>query len=262
VPELRFVAVGDVMADVLVRGHGHGATVRLAPGGTAVNAASAAARMGARAEVVGRIGDDAAGRMILAELVERGIRASVTLDRDRPTGTFLVIDGEIRVDRGANLGLTPEEVPPVLDADVTLVSGHLREDTVAASLARSEAAWNALAPGLAGGLAGGGNAVLVNAEEARALTGENAEEAARVLGRRYRLACVTRGAAGVVGMLDGTIEIVEPARVVADDRPGTGDAFAAAVLLALAGGACFRDALAEGCRMGALEIDEAPSARE
>lgn len=261
-PELRFVAVGDVMADVLVRGRGHGATVQLAPGGTAVNAASTAARTGARAEVVGRIGDDAAGRMILAELVERGIRASVTLDRDRPTGTFLVIDGEIRVDRGANLGLTPEELPPVLDADVTLVSGHLPEDTVAAALSRSEAAWNALAPGPTGRLVDGGNAVLLNSAEARALTGEEAEEAARMLGGRYRLACITRGADGVVGALDGAVEIVEPARIVPGDRPGAGDAFAAAALLALARGASLRDALAEGCRTAAAAIDETLPARE
>ena len=53
---MRFIAVGDLMVDVLVSGSGHDARMILAPGGSAFNAASTAAALGADAAVVGRIG--------------------------------------------------------------------------------------------------------------------------------------------------------------------------------------------------------------
>jgi ribokinase len=259
---VRFVAVGDVMVDVLVAGRGHGARVELGPGGTAVNAATAAFAAGAGAEIVGRIGDDAGGRMIASELAGPPVEASLSVDPERPTGTFLVIDGEIRVERGANTGLLPEHLPETLAADVVLVSGHLRPETVEAALGRSSASWTALTPGLLGELPPGGDAIVLDEDEARRLTGAGAGEAARVLGDRYRLACVTLGADGAIAVLNGASESVRPPWIVAGDRPGAGDAFAAATLVALVRGSALSDALAEGCRMGALAIGEARPARE
>ena len=52
--------------------------------------------------VAGRVGDDAAGRMLLAHLAAHGVRAEVGIDATSRTGTVLVVDGEIRADRGAN----------------------------------------------------------------------------------------------------------------------------------------------------------------
>ena len=129
-PGVRFIAVGDVFVDVLVAGSGHDADVRLAPGGSAVNAALSAAASGAAAEVCGRIGDDAGGRTIQAELAARGVRSSLAIDPDRPTGTFVMVNGEIRVDRGANAGFLPEHLPHAFEADATLVSGYLPAATV------------------------------------------------------------------------------------------------------------------------------------
>ena len=65
------------MADVLASGAEHAARIAVRPGGTAVNAAVAAARLGARASVIGAVGDDAAGRMIRAELGLLGVRAEL-----------------------------------------------------------------------------------------------------------------------------------------------------------------------------------------
>jgi len=251
---VRFVAVGDVMVDVLVSGRGHDATVRLVPGGSAVNAATTAAAASAAAEVVGMVGDDAAGRMVRAELAERGVRASLGVDLARPTGTFVLVDGEICVDRGANLGLHPDDLAASLDADAVLVSGHLGEEVVAGALERSRATWVALAPAILRELPGGGNALFLDEEEALALAGAGAEDAARSLGRRYRLVCVTRGPAGVVAVLDGAVERMEALPSVIGDRPGAGDAFAAATLVALARGMQLRSALADGCRAGALAL--------
>jgi ribokinase len=249
------LAIGDVLVDVLASGLGHDARVRLVPGGSAANAGLAAARAGAQAVVIGRVGDDAAGRMLRAELLADGIAASLSVDGDQPTGTFLVLDGEVRVDRGANAAFAPEHLPASIEADATLVSGHLPADTVAAVLERSRAGWNAVAPARLERLPEGGNAVFLDEAEARRLLNEPPERAVPVLGERYRFAAVTCGEEGAIGILDGAVETVRPdERVASTGAFGAGDAFAAAALAALASGGMLREALVAGCRAGTLAL--------
>lgn len=253
---VRFVSVGDVLVDVLVAGSGHDADVRLVPGGSAVNAALSAAVSGAAAEVCGCIGDDAGGRMIQAELAAQNVRSSLAIDPDRPTGTFVMVNGEICVDRGANAGFLSEHLPRAFEADATLVSGYLPASTVTATLVRSHAAWNALAVADLALLPGGANAVFMNEDEALTVTGMGPNDAVRLLSERYRLVCVTLGAFGAIGALEGQLESVapEPGRAPGG-RPGAGDAFAAATLVTLAAGTSLRDALVVGCRAGALALE-------
>lgn len=252
---ILFIAVGDVLVDVLVTGRAHGARVRIEPGGSATRAALAAADAGAEAELVGCVGDDPSGRLLAAELAARGIAASLRVDDVRPTGTFLLVDGEPRVDRGANAGFLPQHLPAGLAADVVLVSGHLQPETVSSALERSEAAWTGLTAARLRELPAGGDALFLDEGEARALTGLDPEPAAQELGRRYRLACVTRGVDGVTAAFDGSVVAVPvPRRVDVARAVGAGDAFAAVTLLALARGEAFRDALEAGCRAGALAL--------
>jgi len=246
----RFVAVGDVMVDVTASGVGHGARISLTPGGSAVNAAIWAAVAGADATVVGRIGDDLGGRALRAELQERRVRGDFSVDFEAATGTFLVADGEIRADRGANARFSPDHLPDPLEADVVLVSGYLPGPTVAKALKRAEGTWLALAPALLEPLPPGANAILVDEVEALRLTGSGPEDAARMLGDRFRLVCVTCGADGAVGVLDGSLETSRPEPVDNTSPFGAGDAFAAGLLVALAGGAGLRDALEAGCSLG------------
>jgi sugar/nucleoside kinase (ribokinase family) len=252
---VRLLAVGDVLIDVTASGEGHDARVRLVPGGSATNVALEAVRSGADAVLLGRVGDDAAGRMLRSELAGRGVRPSLSIDPERPTGTFLVVDGEVRVDRGATAAYLPDHIPSTLDADVTLVSGHLPADTVAACLERSRATWSALAPARLERLPEGGNAVFVDEGEAERLTGAPPAEAVRLLGDRYRLACMTLGARGAIGVLDGAVHTATAdERVVSATSIGAGDAFAGSVLVALASGSTLFDALDGGCRAGALAL--------
>ena len=62
------------------------------------------------------VGDDPAGRMIVAELGARGVKADVTV-ADGPTGTFVLADGDVRVDRGVGHDLV---LPDRIEADVVL----------------------------------------------------------------------------------------------------------------------------------------------
>ena len=99
------------------------------------------------------------------------------------------------------------------------------------------------------------NAVFMNEDEARTVTGSDPDDAVRLLSERYRLVCVTLGASGAIGALEGQLESVtaEPSQAPGG-RPGAGDAFAAATLVTLAAGASLRDALVVGCRAGALAL--------
>ena len=247
----RFVAVGDVMVDVAALGEGHAARIELGAGGSAVNAAIWATAAGADARVVGRVGDDLGGRAVRTALEERGVGADFSVDRESATGVFLVVDGSIRADRGANAYFEPRHLPARIEADAVIVSGYLPAPTVAEALARSEAAWVALAPAFLEPLPSGADVLLLDEDEARRITGSPPETAARMLGNSFRLVCVTSGAAGVVAVLEGRVETYRPEPVDSVGPVGAGDAFAAGLLVALSSGAELQDALEAGGSLGA-----------
>ena len=93
----------------------------------------------------------------------------------------------------------------------------------------------------------GANAVFANEEAALRLDGEDPALAVQTLGEWYRLASVTLGARGALATLDGRVETVEPDAVLAD-APGSGDAFAATLLVRIATGDDLSDALARAAQ--------------
>ena len=238
------------MVDVVVSGRGHEARATVRPGGSAAIAAAWAAEAGADATVVGSVGDDFAGGALRAALEARGLNCLLNIDEEARTGTFLLVDGEIRADPGANARLTHTQLPERIEGDGVLVSGYLRPATVAAALERADARWIVLSPGPLEQLPPGANALFVNEDEALRLTGAEPEHAVRALGERFRVACVTRGAEGAVAVLDGELHAASAA-LVPKSALGAGDAFAAATIVALSGGAGLDEALAAGCEAGA-----------
>lgn len=239
-PSPHFLAVGDLLVDISVRGgHGHGAHITLRAGGSAANIAVWAAHLNARASVVGRVGDDLAGRGIRAALEGRGVDALLTTDPEAPTGTFVLVGREAFVDRGANERFAPHDLADTLDADVVAVSPYLEPETAAAAVARARAAWIAAL----GKPVLGANAVVVSELE----TGHGVH----VLAERFRLACVTLGALGAIAVLDGVEASASAPAVGTLDPTGAGDAFAAGLLVSVARGAPLAEALAVACRCGA-----------
>jgi ribokinase len=274
-----FIAVGDVMIDVVVTsaalargGHVSGQT-RIAPGGSAANAAVWARAAGASAAVVGRVGDDFAGRALQAALEERGVQALLAADDDAPTGAVLALGETIVAERGANARLAPVDLPDRLEAGSVLVSGYalLHEDTEAAARAaldRADASWVAVDGASARLLERYGrrrfvdatssaSVLLVTEDEANALTREEPEEAAASLGSRYRLVCVKRGPGGVVAVLDGRVLSAVAPPVEAVGTVGAGDAFAGVLLSRLALGGELGHALEEASRAGAAAVASA-----
>lgn len=236
----RFVAVGDVMVDISVRGGpGHEADVSLRAGGTAANTAVWAASIGAESTVIGRIGDDLAGGLLRDALVERGVTVELALDRDLPTGTFVLLGEKAFVERGANAAFGPEHLPDSIEGDIVAVSPYLEQATAEAAVQRARAPWLAAL----GKPLRGANAVVLSELET--------DEGVHVLGERFRLACVTLGGLGALALLDGEETSASTPSVQTGDATGAGDAFAAGLLVSVAQGATLADALAVACRLGA-----------
>jgi sugar/nucleoside kinase (ribokinase family) len=282
---VRFVAVGDVMVDVVCpqlpppneRVH---AEVSIRAGGSAVNAAAAAVGAGSPAEVVGRIGSDSAGELVAAELDELGIEAHLARDQELRTGIAISLGDDpsspsVVANRGANARLSPDDVPDVLEADCLFVSGFALFQTgssegARAALDRFAGAWAGVdvsSPRLAaaardfdlGDDARRRTVVLATADEARAMTGGEPEEAVRTLASRFSIACIKLGEQGAIAASGDRVErgAVDP---VSRRSPfGAGDAFGAVLLIALAAGTPLGRALELACTAGARAAGSRPS---
>jgi sugar/nucleoside kinase (ribokinase family) len=262
------ITVGDVMLDGALpapapgrRIHGR---IELRPGGSAGNAAFVAAGLGARAAVVGRVGSDAAGRLVSGALADAGVELLLAHDETAPTGCVVVVGGSAVVaDPGASARLSTADLPASLEAGAVLVSGYsllqsASEAAARAALERARTEWLAVDAASATLLeafgrerffeaTAGVDVLLVDEDEARELTDLEAEAAALELARRYRVGCVKLGAEGAVAASESRTVRAAVTAIAADDTLGAGDAFAASFLLALAGGAELDAALRAGC---------------
>jgi ribokinase len=267
------VAIGEVLLDVTAPGLVAGAVVhgpvRVRAGGVPVHAAVAAARTGARAAVVGRVGSDPAAAAIRDALARAGIEALLHEDRERPSGTFVEARDAIAADRGASAALAAGDIPSPLEARAVLVSGHalLHDDTVAAArraitsaaaeyvavVAASARLIESLGPGEFHERALGATALVANADEAHALTTLDPAAAAAELARSYPVVCVTAGAAGAFAAVG--LEVVHvQVEPVSGATTGAGDACAGVFLVSLARGLELRAALEAGCAAAARAV--------
>ena len=260
------VAVGEVLLDVTAPGLAADAVVhgpvRVRAGGVPVHAAVAAARAGARAAVVGRVGSDPAAAAIRDALARARVEAWLREDRERPSGTFVEARDAIAADRGASAALSADDIPAPLGAGAVLVSGHtlLHDDTAAAArraitsagaehvavVAASARLIESIGPGEFHERASGATVLVANAQEARALTTLDPAAAAAELARGYATVCVTAGAAGAFAAAGREVVHV-PVEPVAGTTTGAGDAFAGVFLVSLARGLELRAALESGC---------------
>lgn len=252
--------------------------LRTACGGKAANQAVAAARLGARVNLVSRVGADEHGRTLLRELSREGVGTEhVRLVDEGPSGVALIM-----VDRQANtiIGVA-QGVNRYMDVDdVTDIAGLLDPTTVVvaemcvpmavirrlaelrlvagftfvlnpapASAPLSAELWQAI------------DIITPNATEAEILTGmaiSDDRSAAAAAGRLHtlgaRLAIVTLGARGLAYCgADGSG--IRPAfSVVPVDTTAASDAFTAGLAVGLLSGKRDVDAIAYGQAVAALSV--------
>lgn len=256
----RAVVVGSLNADLvtevpripLVGETRQSTALRRSAGGKGANQAVALARLGAMVDMVGRVGDDAEGRALLAKLAEAGVSARhVAVVPGEPTGLAIVMvdadgDNAIVVVPGANATMGPASV---LAARAAFTGCDL-------VLAQLETPLSAVDAALRRG-AESGALVVLNAAPARPLPDEllalvdvlvvNEHEALEMAGCRDIEAAATtlqrRGASAVVVTLgaEGALMRRGDERLRAagfpvrpSDTTGAGDCFVAALAVALA----------------------------
>ncbi|HZH24390.1 MAG TPA: PfkB family carbohydrate kinase [Solirubrobacteraceae bacterium] len=279
----RIVVAGDVMTDVVAALSGpvaHGsdtpARIALRGGGTGANVAVWLAWAGAQVTLIGRVGDDAAGREAAAALQAEGVDARLAIDRSRPTGTCVVLvapggERSMLPDAGANAGLEAVALPPGtahlhLAGYALLNPGSRAGARALLTAARRRGIGVSIDPSSAEpirragagaflGWAGDADLLVPNRDEATALTGiDEPAGAARALLAHAREVVVKLGPEGAL-WTDGEDEIVAPALPVpVRDTTGAGDAFAAGLLAARLAGAGPADALRAGCALAAEAV--------
>jgi ribokinase len=266
VEERDVVVVGGANTDFLVRGPSlprpgrsvEGDTFQQAPGGKGANQAVAAARLGAAAALVARVGSDDRGDAILSRLADELVDASaVYRDPETETGAVLVMvdasgEKQTMAALGANRNLAVRDVlragKLLANARVVLLQLEVPVETVEAAvrLARAAGARVVLDPAppheLGEELLEGVHVIRCNAVEAEALTGievidrTSARKAAANLMRRGVQAAII-GAPGGNLLLSSDGELWLPhLDVQVVDTTGAGDAFSAALAVCIAKG--------------------------
>lgn len=221
-------------------------------GGKGANQAVAAAKLGGRVRMVGAVGADADGAWMRDELGHAGVDTADLRTVAAPTGTALIVVGadaenQIAVCPGANELVSLEDVA-VGPNEAVLLQLEIAMSVVESVIARAEGfvAVNAApAQPLPDALLQRVDLFIVNETE-RELMPELADAA---------LVAVTYGAAGAA-LFRGGEEIARadgvPTRAL--NTVGAGDAFCAALVLALQSGLPAQSALQTACAVGAAAV--------
>ena len=254
------------------------------PGGKGANQAVAAANLGARVRMVGRVGADTFGPTLLADLRGCGIDVQgVAEDPHNPSGiAMILLDAErqnhIVAIYGANAacdGAQLEAVKRALDgADSLLLQLEIPFEVslAAAQYARSRGVrviWDpAPARELPRDIYAAVDILTPNQIEATFLSGievtdtSSAQAAAQaLLSRGVPVAVVKMGEQGVYFAAQSGGGHVPPFAVEAVDTIAAGDAFGAALAVALSEGKALPDAVRYGAAAGALAVTR-PGAQE
>lgn len=284
-PEL--LVVGSANADLVTAVDRHpsagetvlGSDLAVHPGGKGANQAVAAARLGARAGLLARVGDDAHGRLLVDSLAAAGVDTSSVRSGGAPTGVALITvgpsgDNTIVVSPGANHRLTPQDVADAREllagASVVSLQLEIPLETVAAAARAAHSAGTRVvlnpsppAP-LPAEVLAACDPLVVNEHEARFLLGDavgDADDPAAWAGALRELGprsvVVTLGASGaLLHGPDGVLHVPSPP-VSAVDTTGAGDAFTGALAWRLGAGDSLQDAVRFAVRVGAASVTQA-----
>lgn len=247
-----------------------GGDLRRIPGGKGANQAVAAARLGRRVAMVGRVGDDDAGAILRAALEGDGVDTGhLVTTGGVPNGVALIAvaadgDNAIVVSPGANERVTVHDVDvaaaAVRGADCVLLQLEIPVDAVVAA-ARHAAGTVILNPApaptehLPDDLLARVDVLVPNQTELATLTGHVGRvdiEVAASLARRLPCAAVivTLGELGALVVGDEVTHVPAP-DVAPVDTTAAGDSFCAALADGMVGGRSLTDATRWAVRVGA-----------
>ncbi|MCM3126945.1 ribokinase [Paenibacillus provencensis] len=273
--QAKVTVIGSSSMDLVVTSNkrpGAGETVlgesfKTVPGGKGANQAVAAARLGAEVTMIGRVGDDHYGEIILNNFKQNGVIVDyVEPVTDMESGTAHIIlaegDNSIVFVKAANDEVTPayvdQTVEVIRNSDIVLIQQEIPEETV------EHVAALCIKLGVP---------LLLNPAPARPVSDELIEKAAYITPNEHEAKIIFDGASvhdslrkypnklfvtegkNGVRFYDGTEEIVVPSYIVeAVDTTGAGDTFNAAFAVALAEGQSLQDSIKFANRAASLSV--------
>jgi len=255
----KVLCLGDIMLDVtavvgapIKQGVETRASISTQGGGAAANVASWLAVSGTPAHLIARVGDDPAGRTVLAELDRFGVEHSHTIIPGAHTGVVVVLvdalgERTMFPDSGANSGLSPADLPALDEITAVYLSGYPLVNPMSRKgaleilgIVNEMGLPVVFDPSTVGVLLDVGlnqvrewltmvDVVVLNEEEAQFLSGKsNPVDAAAELLQLTPLVVIKRGGMGALAQARGSALVQIPAvDVDVVDTTGAGDAFAA-----------------------------------
>lgn len=229
------------------------AVVNRFPGGKGANQALAAHRLGARVFMVGRVGNDPAAEEALCTLRKEGIDLTYCSPlKDFSTGLAIIVvsesgENQIVVAPGANAAFKAEYLElPSTDACIAQLEVPIETILKAAHANNNFFCLNAApARPVPHELLEHVDLLVVNEIESQALGGE--------IDTYHGLLAITYGGEGAVLSRYGQrVAQAKPPKVKVVDTTGAGDAFTAALTVALVSGMKPQAALEQACVAGAL----------
>ena len=254
--DLDVVGIGENSVDLVYRiphlaGAGDkvraGSCRRLLGGQVATTLCTCAA-LGLRTRYVGSFGNDENGRLIRAELEQRGIDTTSSSVRYAPNRHAVILVDERTAERtvvwqrDAALALRPEQVTDDALANARLLHvDNVDEDVAIAAATRARAAGmivttdiDQIGPNTPALIAAATFPILAE-RVPHALTGEaDPERALRTMRGQHRgMLCVTMGEKGSMLLVDDTLHRAPGFQVEAVDTTGAGDVFRGALIFSL-----------------------------
>jgi pseudouridine kinase len=288
-PENPVIVIGGAGIDLvgrlegeLIPGKKNPANIRTSYGGVARNVAENLSRLGQRTILLTAVGDDQAGKQLLAQAVQAGVDVSKVLTtQEHPTGTYLGVlgvKGALQFaldDINATQSLTPDYIESHADLfksaslvfiDANLPKATLRKIFSKARIAKIPVCADPTSTGLANRLSPfiqRLRLITPNGEEAGVLCDmsidnnqpQEATEAAKCLvAKGVDTVLVSLGEFGVVYANSESSGYVPAIRTTIVDPTGAGDALNAAVIYGLLNGISLDDAVRLGVTAASLTL--------
>jgi sugar/nucleoside kinase (ribokinase family) len=224
-------------------------------GGSAANTIHALARVGVHAGFLGVVGEDEIGRHFRRDMESVKVNTHLVLGKEETGRAVVFVSPDSERTFATYLGASTELKPQHLKLDLfkgydlLYVEGYLvqNQELVRTAVTQAKKNFMAVALDLASYnvvevnraffheiISGYVDIVFANEDEARALTGKEAEEAVREIAGICSIAVVKTGSKGSLVAQGETVVHVDPVPAQCIDTTGAGDLYAAGFLYGLA----------------------------